>query len=263
MAKYLLNPERILQDTLNVSIPKTKEQAINTGKLIVTTWGLRGLKTLVYSPGINAAEKRVKKAKEEKTKTETNLYNSKIPNPPVQDSPKTHPFLPQYESFLNTAVFSDLDVSFTADIGTVINIKIPTVLFTVTQSKNIITTAIQGRNGTVKEYISDGDFKINIKGVITNSNGKYPQFKIDKGQSTVNDLFQMCQLNKSLTVNSWYLWQFCVYEMVITDYEFPQLEGQYSSQPFEINAISDTPFVINNTNSENKKAINRSYIPFI
>jgi hypothetical protein len=239
------------------NIPQTPEQVVNTSDLIIQTYGLGALKTGIYIAGVNRVEKRAT------SKEETNPYNTKIPTPPEQDSPKTHSFLPQYSSFLNTAVFSDLDISFTTDAGTILNIQIPTVLFTVTQSKNIITTAIQGRNGTVKEYISDGDFKINIKGVITNSNGKYPQFKIDKGISTVNDLFQMCQLNKALTVNSWYLWQFCVYEMVITDYEFPQLEGQYSSQPFEINAISDTPFVINNTTSEIKKAINRNYISFI
>lgn len=239
------------------NIPKTPEQVVNTSELIIQTFGLGALKTGIYKAGVNRVEKRAT------PKEGTNPYDANIPIQTEPDNKFTNSYLPQYESFLNTAVFSDLDVSFTTDAGTILNIKIPTVLFTVTQSKNIITTSIQGRNGTVKEYISDGDFKINIKGVITNSNGSYPQFKIDRGFTTVNDLFQMCQLNKALTVNSWYLWQFCVYELVITDYEFPQLEGQYSSQPFEINAISDTPFVINNTTSEIKKAINRNYIPFI
>lgn len=237
-----------------LNIPETKEQTLDTAGLVIKTFGLGALKTLVYKPAID---------KNSFKPINDNPYDNKIPTPPEQDSPKTHPYLPQYPSFLNTAVFSDLDLTAISVAGQTISVNIPTVLFTVTQTKNIITTPIQGRNGTVKEYISDGDYKINMKGVITNSNGKYPQFKIDKGLTTVNDLFQMCQLNKSLTVNSWYLWQFCIYELVITDFEFPQLEGQYSSQPFEINAISDTPFVINNTPANIKKAINRDYISFI
>lgn len=237
-----------------LNIPQTGEQVENTAKLIIKTFGLNALKTGIYDIGVDKVEFKP---------ININEYDNKIPTPPEQDSPKTHPYLPQYPSFLNTAVFSDLDLTAISVAGQTISVNIPTVLFTVTQTKNIITTPIQGRNGTVKEYISDGDYKINMKGVITNSNGKYPQFKIDKGLTTVNDLFQMCQLNKSLTVNSWYLWQFCIYELVITDFEFPQLEGQYSSQPFEINAISDTPFVINNTPANIKKAINRDYISFI
>jgi hypothetical protein len=239
---------------IKYNIPTTKEQALNTSELIIKTFGLGTLKTAIYKPGI---------AKVAFKPIDINPYDANIPTPPTPDSPSTHSFLPQYPSFLNTAVFSDLNLTAIAVNGTKISVQIPTVLFSVTQTKNIITTSIQGRNGTVKEYISDGDYKINIKGVITNSNGKYPQTQIDKGLSTVNDLFQMCQLNKALTVESWYLYQFCVYELVITDFEFPQLEGQYSSQPFEINAISDTPYVINNTKAEIKKVINRDYIPFI
>lgn len=243
----------------NWNIPENKKQVEDTSKLIIKTFGLGALKTLIYKGGVSAYE-TYNKLKFPKL---YNPYLTKIQDPPSPDNPVTNSYLPQYPSFLNTAVFSDLDLTAISVAGQTISVNIPTVLFTVTQTKNIITTPIQGRNGTVKEYISDGDYKINIKGVITNSNGKYPQFKIDKGLTTVNDLFQMCQLNKSLTVNSWYLWQFCIYELVITDFEFPQLEGQYSSQPFEINAISDTPFVINNTPANIKKSINRDYISFI
>lgn len=227
-----------------LDIPQNKEQVVKQSLVIAKAYGLGLGGLLYYQPGVKAYQAYNKVKKE--SALLFNKYDWKIDKFIDQDNHITNSYLPQYTSFLNTRVFSDLDISFTSDIGKVINIQIPTVLFTVTQSKNIITTSIQGRNGTVKEYISDGDFKINIKGVITNSNGKYPQFQIERGITTVTDLLSMCKLNKSLTVNSWYLSQFCIYDMVVTDYEFPQLEGQYSSQPFEINAISDTPYVINN-----------------
>jgi hypothetical protein len=34
--------------------------------------------------------------------------------------------------------------------------KFTSALITVTQQKNIVKTALAGRNGTVKEYMSDG-----------------------------------------------------------------------------------------------------------
>ena len=46
-------------------------------------------------------------------------------------------------------------------------IDLDTVLITVSQGKNIITTNIQGKSGTVKEYVSDSDFIINVQGVLT------------------------------------------------------------------------------------------------
>jgi len=45
------------------------------------------------------------------------------------------------------------------------NLILETVLITVVQSKNIIKTPIQGRNGTIKEYIGEGDYMLRINGI--------------------------------------------------------------------------------------------------
>ena len=108
------------------------------------------------------------------------------------------------------------------------------VLLTVNQSKNIITTDIQGRNGTVKEYIGDGDYTITINGIITGPNGHYPK-------DEVKDLKRMLNANIAISVVSWYLQNLDVSSIVVKDYELSQEAGGYSFQNFSVNALSDTP----------------------
>jgi len=63
-------------------------------------------------------------------------------------------------SWLGTPIFADL--RFPDD-----ELILESVLIEVRQTKNIQRTPVQGRNGTVKEYIADGDYDITIRGVIT------------------------------------------------------------------------------------------------
>ena len=48
-----------------------------------------------------------------------------------------------------------------------LGLVIPNMIIEVNQTKNIITTPIQGRDGTVKEFISRGDYLITLSGIIT------------------------------------------------------------------------------------------------
>ncbi len=77
-------------------------------------------------------------------------------------------------SLLGTNVYSNLifDAGSYEKDGKTTNfnsIQLDTVLINISQSKNIVTTALQGRNGTVKEYISDGDYVIQVSGMITSN----------------------------------------------------------------------------------------------
>lgn len=110
-----------------------------------------------------------------------------------------------------------------------------TVLIDVTMSKNIVTTAIQGRNGTVKEYISDGDFQINIKGVIVGYGQDVKPLDLKK------QLIEFCKAPVEFGVASNFLSDFDIHSMVIKDYSFPQVEGQRNVVPFELTCLSDSP----------------------
>lgn len=154
---------------------------------------------------------------------------------------------PLYKSMLGTPVYSDLDISAgNYNINGLVvafnRIRLPKVLFTVTQDKNIVMTKVSGRNGTVKEYIGLDDFSIEIEGMIFGSNTNYPGLD-------VSNLVNMLNSNQTLQVNSWFLKQFGITDMVIKKYSLPQVEGEISQQKFSIDALSDTPVILKPTNS--------------
>ena len=159
---------------------------------------------------------------------------------------------PVAESFGNP-VFSNIDFIGTDDDGknqkTYTSLEgeqvpfptlvINTVLFSVNQSKNIVKTPIQGRNGTVKEYISDGDYDISIRGVIVSENAnEYPKDEVRK-------LIEILRVQDSFSIASRYLNEvFDITDIVIESYSLPQSEGYHNVQAFEINAVSDEPIEI-------------------
>lgn len=134
-------------------------------------------------------------------------------------------------NWMGLPVFSDIE--FPLPNG--LKLKMADILITVNQQRNIIKTTIQGRSGTVKEYIADGDFTINIKGalVIPQSND-YPE-------ALVRDLMSVLNLKEVIEPTCDYLRLFDIYGIVITGYSFPQQRGFQNVQLFEINALSDTP----------------------
>lgn len=189
----------------------------------------------------------------EELKREFNLQNvtiiSALPPYPIekgkyiktnaQFSPKEYIDNPVSFSSLGTPVFSNLQ--FLADEYTDVydkttsfkTITFDAVIMTVNQQKNIVTTQIQGRDGTVKEEIGMGDYTITINGIITGANGHYP---IDE----VREFKKMLNANKALKVVSTYLQNLDITNIVIKDYEFAQEAGGYSYQRFSVNALSDS-----------------------
>lgn len=147
-------------------------------------------------------------------------------------------------SYLGTPVFSNLEIkpfNYETLDGQQVEISngiiIDTVIFTVTQTKNIVKTPIQGRNGTVKEYISDGDFQIEISGAIVSPNSTYPE-------TEVNELIEILKAPIPIPEDSLiseYLNWFGIHSIVVESYNFPQTEGFRNQQEFTISAVSDIP----------------------
>lgn len=138
----------------------------------------------------------------------------------------------QVTSYLGTPVFSDLTIKEDEqDEG----LNIQTVLFDVQQRKNIVTTTLQGRNGTVKEYISDGDFEVTINGILVEPfSTAYPA-----GQ--LKQLMRYMRQGKELIAVSPFLQLFNIYNLVVLSYQMPQQIGFQNQQVFSINCISDEP----------------------
>jgi hypothetical protein len=152
------------------------------------------------------------------------------------------------QSYLNTAVFSNLifepDPS-TGSTGTFTDIdgidqsfsglRIDTVLFQVAQSKNIVKTAVQGFNGTVKEYTSDGDFEITVAGSIVGQNpNEYPENDVQK-------FIKLMSIPEPLEITSEFLGIFGITNVVVESFGLQQSAGFRNVQPFTIRMLSDRP----------------------
>jgi hypothetical protein len=172
-----------------------------------------------------------------------NVRVLQAPKNDYQISQLTTQDIGRYKSSLGTPVMCDLTFigdKYTDENGVLKsfdNLVLVTVLMTISQTKNIVKTSIQGRSGTVKEYIGLGDYAITINAIITGPNGHYP---IDE----VTALKNMLECNKEVKVVSWYLQLWDIDNIVIDDFSINPEEGGYSYQPFTIDASSDKSFML-------------------
>lgn len=170
------------------------------------------------------------------------VYFAGMPNAQPDDDRQLPP-----SKLLGNNVFSNLSIAGTAgtDGRSIPELNFETVLFNVQGVKNIVETPIQGKRGEVVEYIGQGNYRVNIKGVIAGNNGVYPDRRDEfNGVNNVTNLIRMCELDVELDVNSWFLNQFGITKLVIYDFNIPQMEGEYSTQTFEIFAKSEEDFII-------------------
>lgn len=116
---------------------------------------------------------------------------------------------------------------------------------TVTQEKHIVRTTLVGLNGTIKEYICNGDYDISISvGIVAvDSNGQivdeYPKEGIRKVREFLNE-------NKAVEVTSAFLSIFGIGRMVVTRFSLKQ-ETASNRQTIEVRALSDEDYVIKST----------------
>jgi hypothetical protein len=109
----------------------------------------------------------------------------------------------------------------------------------VTQTKNIVTANIIDFNGTVKEFINNGDFAITIRGYLSSD---YPDV-YPKDQVAILEQYLMAPV--SLSIISKFLNDiFLINEIVVTSFNLFQQQGLRNIQYFEINALSDFNFQI-------------------
>lgn len=119
-------------------------------------------------------------------------------------------------------------------IGSSFYMRLDTVLITVTKPQRVIKTEIQGRDGTVKEYIGADDARITINGIITGNNGVYPKDEVAR-------LRAWLEAPVTKPVVSWWLGNLGVDNIVVENHSIPQVQGGYSYQMFSIDAVSDFP----------------------
>ena len=183
-----------------------------------------------YSKGINTNQFRPFNA-------DNNPYSGKVSTVVTADKGL-------YKSELGTSVYADVTFGdkttptvYTDKNGKKITIPVITfqaILISISYPRNIVKTEIQGRDGTVKEYIGEGDAVVTFRGVITGANGSYPSSKVEQLQKLIKAPI-------AIPVICTFLNDKDILNIVFEDRQLDQEEGGYSYQTFVLNAISDTP----------------------
>lgn len=161
------------------------------------------------------------------------VFNRTIPQSATPD-----PILRR--SSLGTPVYADVVFeagSYEDDNGQVQSfeqLRYDTVLLSVSQTKKIVQTEIQGRSGSVKEYIGDSDYMITLNGIITGTHLRHPKDEIAA-------LKKMLDAKVPIAISCPYLQNLGITDIVVQSYFFGQSEGGYAYQAFTIEMLSDTP----------------------
>lgn len=206
-------------------IINTPEPPVNNPKYIVKGAVTNVLSTEIYKAGVAAANSRGGGADQDKP-----LYKSKLGTPVMADIT-----FPAFEYTIDQVVYQ------------VPEVKLYTMVLVVDSQKNIVKTPIQGLNGTIKEYISDSDDVVVMKGRINGKNGVHPF-------QEVKDLHKLLMAPVAVKVISKWLQNLDIDTLVVESAHIPQEEGGYSYQSFEITFSTDFPIELNivsasNTNS--------------
>lgn len=187
-------------------------------RLVLGAFGINKLRTVIYKSqlGEDAPARSSSFEEFEDVQPPTNL------NTGVDDG--------NVSNWMGLPVFCDIQFPL-SDGKTLI---LDTVLMTVNQQKNIVRTTIQGRPGTIKEYVSDGDYDVSIKGALVS-----PQTS-DYPEQIVRELHEVLSRSESIDIVCDYLRLFDIHRLTITAFNFPQQVGYQNMQLFEITALSDT-----------------------
>lgn len=160
------------------------------------------------------------------------LFNT---SDPIEDEPVG-------TSIIGTPVFDNL----TFKPGTFIDrdgneieyngIRVDTVLMTVSNKRNIVETPISGSDNTIKEFINNGPYTIQVEGAIYNPDPNqvdvYPA--VD-----VKALITLTRVPDSIEVVSKFLNQFNIKDVVVRNPQFPTVPGMRGRQLFRMTLVTD------------------------
>ena len=123
-------------------------------------------------------------------------------------------------------------------------LSIPDAVVAMTRTKQIVTTQVVGMVGTVKEYISDGDFDINIAvGIQGVEEGKVANVYPEEG---LRELRKYLEVDKPISVQSAFFDLFEINRLVLKSYSLTQgTESNY--QELTISALSDNEYNVFST----------------
>ena len=114
---------------------------------------------------------------------------------------------------------------------------LPLTTLKMTCKKNIVTTPLVNRNGTVKEEISVADWELDINGVMLGLDGEYPDLEVQKLVAWWEDAVALNIQNAKTAI--------CMgngEKVVATSLSLHECKGFENAQPYELKMSSDVQF---------------------
>ncbi len=143
--------------------------------------------------------------------------------------------------WLGRSALTDLTVK-VPEKGTLV---INDVTVNVSMQTEIVKTALVGRKGTIKEYVSDGDYQLTLSvGVmaVTDEGELIDQYP-ERAMATLREVLETAE---ALEVSSAFLDVFGITRMVVTGFSAKQMTYA-NRQVVEVTALSDDEYVIKKT----------------
>jgi hypothetical protein len=106
-------------------------------------------------------------------------------------------------------------------------------IINITRQRKIVTTELQGRDGDVVEFISNGSYEISVTGLICTPGTGYPK-------KLVTQFEAYCLAKRSIKIIHDVLNSLGVFEIVIKDYSLPSTPF-INGQQYSFNAMADQP----------------------
>ena len=171
------------------------------------------------------------------TRFGTYYYDSLFIQAPSYETSTYNQQTGEFETVLNNIVFSPDSITTKDGVFSGVNIK--GAIVDVMLTNNIVKTEIMGQSGTVKEYINQGDYSVTIRGF-------FDTFLPDLAPNQRTRLLNYyCSAPVSLSiVNDFLNSIFKINKIAVESCNIFQQQGIRNIQYFQINAISDTDFVI-------------------
>lgn len=136
---------------------------------------------------------------------------------------------------LGGIIYSNVILDGTSATG---GITINDCLVGISNSKNVVTTPISGRNGTIKEYINRGDYQINISGMImSNIDNVFPVDRVRK-------FIRICEKEEAISFSNAFANHYNITSVVVIDYKLAEKQAVRNGVPFSLSLISDDPIEI-------------------
>lgn len=120
----------------------------------------------------------------------------------------------------------------------VVPVTLTTAMFDISRNKNITEVSIRGRNGTIKEFVSYDNFKVNIRGkLVSKSANIYPEIEV------VN-LRRLCSVPHEIGIVNPLLNALGILNVIVDSYQFPMTEGYLNVQEFTISCTAEETFAV-------------------